>query len=300
MVLAPGRGSTITCWPRPGVSASAITRTIASIAPPGANGTTMRTGLAGHVASARATKGAARPTARMVRLVTIASDLRRPVVVDAESGTPVGRGLGFGRFKGNAGAIGDPGDGVEARDHGSRVDHCLAPEARLDGSARLGSFGEGAGDRRIDEGQQFLFMADTAAAVAVDDAVEAVVRSTVIAAPPEQVQVAGGSINTLVLDGDAGGHHLDLGMADGAIFAAEVAHGVLVQVHRLEHFPELHHCLRHQAERPLDVAATAAGDGVERWIVVGDVRRREHWHPTKAGLGADRPPPARLARTGRR
>ena len=59
MVLAPGRGSTITCWPSRGVSASAITRTIASIAPPGVNGTTMRTGLVGQAVSARATNGAA-------------------------------------------------------------------------------------------------------------------------------------------------------------------------------------------------------------------------------------------------
>src|SRR5512137_2306457 len=48
MVLAPGLGSTSTCWPSFTVSPSAMTRTRASIAPPGLNGTTMRMGLVGQ------------------------------------------------------------------------------------------------------------------------------------------------------------------------------------------------------------------------------------------------------------
>src|SRR4029453_8209793 len=53
MVLAPGLGSTSTCWPSFAVRPSAMTRTRASIAPPGLNGTTMRMGLVGQAACAR-------------------------------------------------------------------------------------------------------------------------------------------------------------------------------------------------------------------------------------------------------
>src|SRR5918994_5335868 len=52
MVLAPGLGSTRTCWPSLAVSPSAMTRTRASIAPPGLKGTTMRIGLVGQAACA--------------------------------------------------------------------------------------------------------------------------------------------------------------------------------------------------------------------------------------------------------
>src|SRR5262245_49180343 len=53
MVLAPGLGSTSTCWPSLAVNPSAMTRTRASIAPPGLNGTTMRMGLVGHAPCAQ-------------------------------------------------------------------------------------------------------------------------------------------------------------------------------------------------------------------------------------------------------
>src|ERR1700682_962340 len=81
MVLAPGLGSTSTCWPRRVVRPSAITRTRASIAPPGLNGTTMRIGLVGQALSARAANGAASAAARKVRLPVVlsaAKDLMAP------------------------------------------------------------------------------------------------------------------------------------------------------------------------------------------------------------------------------
>src|SRR5262245_50628810 len=46
--LAPGRFSTMTCWPSRAASGSAMTRALLSARPPGANGTTMRTGRAGN------------------------------------------------------------------------------------------------------------------------------------------------------------------------------------------------------------------------------------------------------------
>src|SRR5262249_13564917 len=80
MVLAPGLGSTSTCWPNRWLSPSAITRASASIGPPGLNGTTMRTGLLGQVVSARATKGEANAAARTALLVVLseAKDLMPP------------------------------------------------------------------------------------------------------------------------------------------------------------------------------------------------------------------------------
>ena len=47
VVPAPGRFSTRTCWPRLCVSSAASARENVSVAPPGANGTTMRTGFEG-------------------------------------------------------------------------------------------------------------------------------------------------------------------------------------------------------------------------------------------------------------
>src|SRR5260370_5124047 len=71
MVWAPGLGSIGTCWPSRAVRPSAITRTRASIAPPGLNGTTMRIGLVGQVVSARAANGVAKAAARTARLVIL-------------------------------------------------------------------------------------------------------------------------------------------------------------------------------------------------------------------------------------
>ena len=52
-------------------------------------------------------------------------------------------------------------------------------------------------------------MSDAAAAAAVDDALEVVVRAAVPAAPPEQGQMAGRSIEALVADSDSGRQHFD-------------------------------------------------------------------------------------------
>src|SRR5215831_1606282 len=46
--LAPGRFSTTTDWPRRAPSRSATTRALVSVTPPGANGTTRRSGRAGQ------------------------------------------------------------------------------------------------------------------------------------------------------------------------------------------------------------------------------------------------------------
>src|SRR4051812_28711785 len=46
--LAPGRFSTITCWPSRRPSGSATTRALLSATPPGAKGTMMRIGFAGQ------------------------------------------------------------------------------------------------------------------------------------------------------------------------------------------------------------------------------------------------------------
>jgi hypothetical protein len=70
-------------------------------------------------------------------------------------------------------------------------------------------------------------MSDAAAAAAVDDALEVVVRPAMPAAPPEQGQMAGRSIEALVADSDSGRQHFDLRVTDRTIFAAEVAHGIL-------------------------------------------------------------------------
>jgi hypothetical protein len=91
-----------------------------------------------------------------------------------------------------------------------------------------------------------------AAACAIDDAIEVVVRTAMLAAPPEQGQVADDSIDALVSDGGPGGQHLDLGVIDRAILPAEVPHRVLGQVQGLEHVLELHH--RHQAQGTMHVA----------------------------------------------
>src|SRR5262245_47625872 len=48
VVPAPGRFSTITCWPRVFDISAAVTREKVSVAPPGANATTRRTGFAGN------------------------------------------------------------------------------------------------------------------------------------------------------------------------------------------------------------------------------------------------------------
>src|SRR5258706_1364990 len=50
--LAPGRFSTITCWPRRAASGSATTRALLSATPAGAKGTMMRTAFAGHSCAA--------------------------------------------------------------------------------------------------------------------------------------------------------------------------------------------------------------------------------------------------------
>jgi hypothetical protein len=49
VVPAPGRFSTITCWPRLFVISAAVVRANVSVAPPGANGTSMRIGLFGKL-----------------------------------------------------------------------------------------------------------------------------------------------------------------------------------------------------------------------------------------------------------
>src|SRR5262245_51926945 len=73
MVLAPGLGSTNTCWPSLAANPSAMTRTRASIAPPGLNGTTMRTGLVGQAPCAQPAQD--RRGAASAALTT----LRRPI-----------------------------------------------------------------------------------------------------------------------------------------------------------------------------------------------------------------------------
>ena len=47
IVPAPGRLSTMTCWPSRSVSLGARMRAMMSVPPPAEDGTTMRTGLAG-------------------------------------------------------------------------------------------------------------------------------------------------------------------------------------------------------------------------------------------------------------
>src|SRR5262245_49204087 len=65
VVPAPGRFSTITCWPRVFVISAAVTRAKVSVAPPGANATTRRTGLAGKAwATASAAANAVSVTIR--------------------------------------------------------------------------------------------------------------------------------------------------------------------------------------------------------------------------------------------
>ena len=50
---APGRLSTMTCWPRASESFYAIGRAVASVPPPGAKPTSMRIGLIGCQSAAR-------------------------------------------------------------------------------------------------------------------------------------------------------------------------------------------------------------------------------------------------------
>ncbi len=47
MPLAPGRFSTITCWPRRSLIFGAMRRDMMSVVLPGGKGTTMRTGFDG-------------------------------------------------------------------------------------------------------------------------------------------------------------------------------------------------------------------------------------------------------------
>src|SRR2546421_5519416 len=56
---APGRLSTITCWPHASESFCAAARASRSVVPPAGNGTTRRTGLVGYVACAPLANGAA-------------------------------------------------------------------------------------------------------------------------------------------------------------------------------------------------------------------------------------------------
>ena len=67
--------------------------------------------------------------------------------------------------------------------------------------------------------------------------------------------MTGGSIDTLVQGGGAGGQHFDLGVGDGAEFAGEVAHFGGAKIHRLEQVPPGNHGFGDEAEGVVDVAA---------------------------------------------
>src|SRR5262245_33992437 len=72
VVPAPGRFSTITCWPRVFDISAAVTREKVSVAPPGANATTRRTGLAGNAcatAFAPASAASAPTSAAVIRFI---------------------------------------------------------------------------------------------------------------------------------------------------------------------------------------------------------------------------------------
>src|SRR5438270_644673 len=85
---APGRLSTITGWPHFSLKFSATMRGIRSALPPAGNGTTMRTGFAGHscawtaVASSIATAAAARRLMRSTETPKH-SEARHVVDIDA-------------------------------------------------------------------------------------------------------------------------------------------------------------------------------------------------------------------------
>src|SRR4051812_18353639 len=68
MPLAPGRLSTMTGWPNAFSRLGWIRRATVSLSPPGANGTTMRTGWSGQVC-ARACVAAARLASNAVSIV---------------------------------------------------------------------------------------------------------------------------------------------------------------------------------------------------------------------------------------
>ncbi|MNC87646.1 hypothetical protein D3C83_33830 [compost metagenome] len=65
----PGRLSTITCWPKAGVSLLLRARAVTSVPPPGANPMTSRTGLVGK--SAAPAMAAAASVAQASRVLVI-------------------------------------------------------------------------------------------------------------------------------------------------------------------------------------------------------------------------------------
>src|SRR5712692_110802 len=71
--LAPGLFSAITGCPSRGPSQSAAMRAIASVTPPGGNGTTMRTGFCGHCCEMEATGSARINAPRMSRRTIISA-----------------------------------------------------------------------------------------------------------------------------------------------------------------------------------------------------------------------------------
>src|SRR5712692_2062700 len=71
--LAPGLFSAITPWPMRCDSQSAVMRAMASVTPPGGNGTTMRTGLCGHCCEIEGTGSARINAPRMSRSTIISA-----------------------------------------------------------------------------------------------------------------------------------------------------------------------------------------------------------------------------------
>src|SRR5262249_31241939 len=114
-----------------------------------------------------------------------------------------------------------------------------------------------------------------------------------------QLRVAGRSIKTSIQGGDASGEEFDLGMGDGAEFAAEIAHLKRAQILVLAKVKETLHLGRHKAHCLVDIGRSAAAR-IDVRLRVCQILCLDPWDPSGPYLGAARPLVTRLTPCGTR
>ena len=152
------------------------------------------------------------------------------VGVYPEVGAEVGADFCLRLLQGNAGRVGDFDDRLEDGDHGGGVHHGFVAEGCAD---RVPPCGEvvGVGDRGFRERQQEPAVRHAALRLGVDRGSVLVGLSSMRAAPTEQNQMAGRSIETSVEGGYARGEQLDLRMGYCARLFVEFPQERVGQIH---------------------------------------------------------------------
>jgi hypothetical protein len=146
-------------------------------------------------------------------------------VVDADSRSHIARRLGFPSFERRAGGIGDAIDGVEETRHRGGIDQCGRTQGPEQRSARLVQGAIVTAKRCLSKCHERLTMNNAAVSGAGHDNRKVKARAGMLGARTEQLNMTGGSIGTLVERRHPSRDELNLGMSDGAILVAEIAHG---------------------------------------------------------------------------